>query len=951
MKSETADAREMSGAATSSSLEGGRWAAVVRPSAGIATAEASMNDVFVIVMADARDQVSDALRARLADLLVDAHDAPAPAAGRRPIPVVMQRVVRSLVEWAEQIERETPGRSMWALGFLHSTAAPVFAQIGGDEAQFVSESGALTPQSLLLRGEGGVRARAYCLQPGRLAAISMSWSATAADGSATVAADWLLEPRETDDVANEPGDAMSLTLVEGTAGVVEPEAETHETPQTIHEQPGITTAHYAVLGPATENADVEPPTDEVLGETAPPVLEPVTEATIIEPPIRITGSAVDAPLAEPAAHVAEPAADEVPGEITTDDIFDESPTENVFGDLTASDLFRTPSIDDMVGEPGTDPLLDELTLDDLLGEPVADSGPGASEPAVPLGGETATDGLLGAPAGHDALAAAAADDFLAGPSTHGAHAEPAAREAVGEPATRDAFRESTGLDGFREPATRDALGEPATHDTLRETMTLDGFREPVAGDVLREPASLSLGEPANHDVFTPKVDGPVLHERVIDGVLGGPENAPFQETPGPAQEPPRNEVEPTPSPVREADLWSSLMLVERAEVASAVPSPEPTATTPKAREDRWAAPTPAPSEDRWPAASIEADPTPFPVSVEMAPESLGIGPIDVMSDPPPFGDESRFADGSEPAPALGSTPRTQRPARPLPTTGSAALEAPAPSPNAQRPKPWRPKLNRAKLTWAPRHADGEAEGAPVVAARKPWQLPVLAAVVVIGVIVGIRALGGGGSSRHASHPGAPAANAGAGDVAAAAAGPGAASKVVVRAFAEGDDNTALRGIQVWVDGKSAAATPITLSLEPGPHSIRVSRGGQDSRARIVQIPAKGPQVVDFKFGTWDNQPRMAVLPHAAPSMLDRVATLSVFLDGADTGSVQELWLNLRSDGVWNRYPMSMIAAPGGTVGVAVLKAPLLQPSSAPAYYATVTMKTTEDQYSTELVTP
>src|SRR5439155_1389455 len=168
--------RGVSTGATAPSDEGGRWSADVCGSGDLTFAEASRGDVLVVVITDSKDSSPDPLHARLREVLDDAYGVEDSAPGRAPIPPVLQRVVRSLVEWSEEHGQDGSTAKMWSLALLHSTTAPVVAHIGGAEPRLETEVGSLTPRTLLLRGDAGGQARALCLRPGRFPAVTLTWS-------------------------------------------------------------------------------------------------------------------------------------------------------------------------------------------------------------------------------------------------------------------------------------------------------------------------------------------------------------------------------------------------------------------------------------------------------------------------------------------------------------------------------------------------------------------------------------------------------------------------------------------------------------------------------------------------------------------------------------------------------------------------------------------------------
>jgi hypothetical protein len=239
---------------------GGRWAIDVQVSGDASSIKAKRDEV-VLVLITGPDANRAEMRERAAELLEDAHDGvPAGAAGRG-IPPVMQRVIRSLLAWAEEVKDGSPDAAWWAIAFMHSPTSPMLAHVGGEEPRVLSTSGAVAPQSNLLRGKNGVQVRAMGLRPGVQPTLSVTWATDPRDlGGAAVQADWQLEPRE-----EEPEDAPEL-----------PEPPVMKLVEIVPAS--------VVESAAAPEVEVTPPAAEAPTETSAPAGEPPspTEAIITD---------------------------------------------------------------------------------------------------------------------------------------------------------------------------------------------------------------------------------------------------------------------------------------------------------------------------------------------------------------------------------------------------------------------------------------------------------------------------------------------------------------------------------------------------------------------------------------------------------------------------------------------------------------------------------------------
>jgi hypothetical protein len=164
-----------------------------------------------------------------------------------------------------------------------------------------------------------------------------------------------------------------------------------------------------------------------------------------------------------------------------------------------------------------------------------------------------------------------------------------------------------------------------------------------------------------------------------------------------------------------------------------------------------------------------------------------------------------------------------------------------------------------------------------------------------------------------------------------------------------DENGAepLTGAQVWIDSRLSGVTPLRLELPRGPHSIRVRYRNEEAPVEVIDLPGGNLRYATLQLGLAVEAPRLlAALPDRIP--LDRPTVLSASLDGAREGDVREMWLHVRTpDGAWRRYPMTLMKAPGGLVGVAVFPTVLFDSRGRGVWYVSASTPM-GDEYFTEL---
>jgi len=157
----------------------------------------------------------------------------------------------------------------------------------------------------------------------------------------------------------------------------------------------------------------------------------------------------------------------------------------------------------------------------------------------------------------------------------------------------------------------------------------------------------------------------------------------------------------------------------------------------------------------------------------------------------------------------------------------------------------------------------------------------------------------------------------------------------------------LTGAQVWIDGQLLGVTPLKVELPRGPHSIRVRYRNEDGPVQVIELPGGNLRYANVQLGLSADAPRLvATLPDRVH--FDRPTVLSTSLDGVREGDVREMLLHVRTpEGAWRRYPMTLMKAPGGLVGVAVFPTVLFDARARAAWYVSASTPM-GDEYFTEI---
>jgi len=794
---------------------GGRWALDVQVSGEAASAKVKRDDVVLVVVTGPEANPAD-IRERARELLEDAHDGVPPGAAGRGIPPVMQRVIRSLLAWAEEANDGARDAAWWAIAFMHSPTAPMLVHVGGEEPRVLSASGTVTPQSNLLRGKNGVQVRAMGLRPGVLPTLSVTWATDPRDlGGAAVQADWQLEPRD-----EEPEDAPEV---------------------------------------------FEPPVMRIV-EVAP---EPVTESAVI-PSAPATESV--APPAQPAAEPTPPAADTV------------SPTQSIITHeerRMLETIYSRPEPAEPKDEPPPEPpaLMAQTFIPEREG---IDSAPSDEAPKAESSDQPPR---LEMTSFADAVEEAPATD------------SPLWDEPAATNATVTTVPDEPPNSSLIEAILADVDELPG--DGL-VVSTLDAQMEAAAR--VATPAEIEATPPSATPAAPESIESIVLDESAMEDL--------------------DDEGEDT----AEAEAAFSALFESAYESSQTATSAKDTSTEPAplAAESKPSTPSEEPALT-WLSSTPEGDAAEKPAQDStikvFEPWSTG-GRTMRPARPLIIGPSKRHVTTAEPA---ADTTRQARPKRPRPQLVKlqrGASEAP-PTTRPMAPAGPRPPM---KLKLDPKQQKG---------------LILLGALVVVGVVISALMMPGGGSSPGkkgaAQHP--------------VDLGPTGADRVRVETTViQNDAVVEAKGAQVWIDGHLRGSAPLNVQLNAGPHTIRVSRHGEDSPVKLVSMPGDQMQTLTFQLGAANDVPRLSLLNHEPPAMLDRVAAVVVYVDRVSDDDV-EMWLNLRENGEWHNFPMALQAAPGGTVGVAVIPADRLRPPKAAPFYVSAKRKATGEEYYSEMQNP
>ncbi len=175
--------------------------------------------------------------------------------------------------------------------------------------------------------------------------------------------------------------------------------------------------------------------------------------------------------------------------------------------------------------------------------------------------------------------------------------------------------------------------------------------------------------------------------------------------------------------------------------------------------------------------------------------------------------------------------------------------------------------------------------------------------------------------------------------------------IEVRAsFTDEGGTETLNGAEVWVDGQRRGATPLTLELDRGPHSVRVQYQGETAPVQVIDLPGGNQRFANFEFGLGADRPTLNVVGDVSRISIEKPAVISASLSSFNPADVREMWLHVKTaDGGWRRYEMSVMKATGATVGVAVYPPAVVDGSGRARWYVSA-VANTGDEFFTEIQT-
>ena len=165
-------------------------------------------------------------------------------------------------------------------------------------------------------------------------------------------------------------------------------------------------------------------------------------------------------------------------------------------------------------------------------------------------------------------------------------------------------------------------------------------------------------------------------------------------------------------------------------------------------------------------------------------------------------------------------------------------------------------------------------------------------------------------------------------------------------YTDDEGSVDLKGAAVIVDGTRRGATPLTLELPRGPHSLRAEYRGEDVPVQVIDLPGGNERFAVFSFGTGAMVPRLVIQSPRGPVSREVATPVSVAIQGLNARDVREMWLHVQAqDGTWRRYPMTVLAGEAGPVGVVVFPTALLEPEGDAPYYVSLLVSTGEEYFT------
>jgi hypothetical protein len=154
----------------------------------------------------------------------------------------------------------------------------------------------------------------------------------------------------------------------------------------------------------------------------------------------------------------------------------------------------------------------------------------------------------------------------------------------------------------------------------------------------------------------------------------------------------------------------------------------------------------------------------------------------------------------------------------------------------------------------------------------------------------------------------------------------------------------IKGGQVYIDGDLRGATPLTLELPRGPHSVRLLYKDIQAPIQVIDLPGGNQRFAVFELGLDREWPRLVMEPPRIAR--DRPSVVSVSLSGILPGEISGMWLHTQTaSGAWRKYDMTLIKAAGGVVGVAVFPISAFDGHGVARYYASAGFVAGDEAYT------
>lgn len=103
-----------------------------------------------------------------------------------------------------------------------------------------------------------------------------------------------------------------------------------------------------------------------------------------------------------------------------------------------------------------------------------------------------------------------------------------------------------------------------------------------------------------------------------------------------------------------------------------------------------------------------------------------------------------------------------------------------------------------------------------------------------------------------------------------------------------------KGDPAWIDGEMRGVTPLTVSLEPGAHSVRVVRRGFPAQVSVLDVRPGGEHFVTAEFGAHSEEP--VVFSPPLSLSIQNPAPLTITLPEAVWDEGVTVWLNAAPSG-------------------------------------------------------